>query len=89
VGFVVGTPGEEISRVLKTAPMSVFVPTAPNPTSGYIIIVPPDQITDLNMSVDDALKFIISLGVVVPGKNGAAALENSAQVQKPQSPPGH
>ncbi|MGL4574046.1 MAG: DUF502 domain-containing protein [Burkholderiaceae bacterium] len=84
VGFVVGTPGDEISQVLKTAPLSVFVPTAPNPTSGYIIIVSPDQITDLNMSVDEALKFIVSLGVVVPGKNGVATLENSAQVQKPQ-----
>ncbi|CAN5203857.1 DUF502 domain-containing protein [soil metagenome] len=72
VGFVVGTPGVEIESRLGTlgalgAPQTVFVPTAPNPTSGYIVILPPDQIQELEMSVDEALKFIISLGVVKPG----------------------
>jgi uncharacterized membrane protein len=91
VGFVVGTPGEEVGALLGNEPQSVFVPTAPNPTSGYIIIVSPDQIKPLNMSVDEALKFIISLGVVVPGKNGAALPGNNGSagnappgLQKPQ-----
>ncbi len=44
----------------------VFVPTTPNPTSGYIVLLPKNEITELDMSVDDALKMIISLGVVVP-----------------------
>ena len=44
----------------------VFIPTTPNPTSGYIIMVPQDEVIELNMSVEDALKMIISLGVVVP-----------------------
>jgi uncharacterized membrane protein len=88
VGFVVGTPGDEVSGLLGNAPQSVFVPTAPNPTSGYIIIVSPDQIKPLNMSVDEALKFIISLGVVVPGKavlppNGNAG-NPPVNLQKPQ-----
>ena len=43
-----------------------FVPTTPNPTSGYVIMVPRDEVTVLDMSVDEALKMIISLGVVVP-----------------------
>ena len=44
----------------------VFIPTTPNPTSGYIIMVPKDEVIELDMSVEDALKMIISLGVVVP-----------------------
>jgi len=44
----------------------VFVPTTPNPTSGFIVMVPRDQVTELDMSVDDALKMIVSLGIVVP-----------------------
>ena len=44
----------------------VFIPTTPNPTSGYIILVPQDEVKELKMSVEDALKMIISLGVVVP-----------------------
>lgn len=70
IGFIVGTPGTEIETRLGNDPQSVFVPTAPNPTSGYLIILPPEQIQDLDMSVDEALKFIISLGVMLPGRNG-------------------
>ena len=44
----------------------VFIPTTPNPTSGYIILIPKDEVIELDMSVEDALKMIISLGVVVP-----------------------
>jgi uncharacterized membrane protein len=66
VGFAVGNPGSEITGLLGTEPQTIFVPTAPNPTSGYIIILPPEQVKELDMSVDEALKFIVSLGVVVP-----------------------
>lgn len=44
----------------------VFVPTTPNPTSGFVMMVPRDEVTELDMSVDEALRMIISLGVVVP-----------------------
>jgi uncharacterized membrane protein len=84
VGFVVGTPGDEISIMLGDEPQSVFVPTAPNPTSGYIIIVGPDQIKPLNMSVDEALKFIVSLGVVIPGKGALPANGSAPALQKSQ-----
>jgi uncharacterized membrane protein len=84
VGFVVGTPGEEIGQKLGNSPQSVYVPTAPNPTSGYIIIVPPDQIQDLDMSVDAALKFIVSMGVVIPGKAAAGNGTSAVGVQKQQ-----
>ncbi len=71
LGEVQGRTGEEV--------VCCFVPTTPNPTSGFIIIVPRKDITVLDMEVDEALKMIISLGVVVPrwrkGKTGEFELE--------------
>ena len=61
LGEVQGRTGEEV--------VCCFVPTTPNPTSGFIIIVPKKDITELDMEVDEALKMIISLGVVVPKWN--------------------
>ena len=58
LGEVQGRTGEEV--------VGCFVPTTPNPTSGFIIIVPKKDVTVLDMEVDEALKMIISLGVVVP-----------------------
>jgi uncharacterized membrane protein len=66
VGFVVGTTGAQISRQLDPDALTVYVPTAPNPTSGYTLIVSPAEVHDVDMSVDDALKFVISMGVVIP-----------------------
>jgi uncharacterized membrane protein len=67
VGFVVGSPGDALQRPLTGEHASVYVPTAPNPTSGYVLIVPVAQIVDLDISVDEALKFVVSMGVVAPG----------------------
>ncbi len=58
LGEVQGRTGEEV--------VGCFVPTTPNPTSGFIILVPKQDVTELDMEVDEALKMIISLGVVVP-----------------------
>ncbi len=58
LGEVQGRTGEEI--------VCTFVPTTPNPTSGFIIIVPRRDVIELDMDIDEALKMIISLGVVVP-----------------------
>ncbi len=58
LGEVQGRTGEEV--------VCTFVPTTPNPTSGFIIIVPKKDVVELDMEVDEALKMIISLGVVVP-----------------------
>jgi len=57
--------GEVQARTARQV-VSVFVPTTPNPTSGFVIIVPKEEIIELDMSVDEGLKMIISLGVVVP-----------------------
>ncbi|MGI9024629.1 MAG: DUF502 domain-containing protein [Burkholderiaceae bacterium] len=72
VGFVVGNPGAPLQRPLTGEHASVYVPTAPNPTSGYILIVPIEQIVDLDISVDEALKFVVSMGVVAPGARVAS-----------------
>ena len=58
LGEVQNQDGEEM--------VCVYIPTTPNPTSGYIVLVPQNEVKELKMSVEDALKMIISLGVVVP-----------------------
>jgi uncharacterized membrane protein len=67
LGEVQGRTGEEV--------VCCFVPTTPTPTSGFIIIVPKKDITELDMEVDEALKMIISLGVVVPKWNKSSTAE--------------
>ena len=66
LGFVVGAPGSFIERETADDVITVYVPTAPNPTSGYVLIVRHSEVRDLAISVDDALKFHLSLGVVPP-----------------------
>lgn len=70
LAFVVGTPGARITARTAENVITVYVPTAPNPTSGYVLVVRPDEVQEIDISVDDALKFHVSLGVVPPGANG-------------------
>jgi uncharacterized membrane protein len=65
-GFVTASGIEEIDRKTGKAQVCVYVPTTPNPTSGLIVMVPEDEIIELDMSVDAAMKMIVTLGVVVP-----------------------
>ena len=67
IAFLTGTPGGEVTKHLTQAMVSVYVPTTPNPTSGFFLMMPQADVIELDMSVDDALKYIISMGVVVPG----------------------
>jgi uncharacterized membrane protein len=67
IAFLTGQPGGEVARHLKAEYISVYVPTTPNPTSGFFLMMPRANVVELEMSVDDALKYIISMGVVVPG----------------------
>ena len=66
IAFLTGTPGGDVANHLKGDYVSVYVPTTPNPTSGYFIMVARADVVELNMSVDEALKYIISMGVVAP-----------------------
>lgn len=76
IAFVVGSPSERVADRLSGEYLVVYVPTAPNPTSGYTLIVPPNEVRELDMSVDEALKFVISLGVV--GAEGSPKLPSGA-----------
>ena len=66
VAFLTGKPGGEVARVLDGDFVSVYVPTTPNPTSGFFLMLPRADVVELKMSVDEALKYVISMGVVVP-----------------------
>lgn len=66
IAFVTGTPGGDVAQHLKGDYVSVFVPTTPNPTGGYFLMMPRSDVIELEMSVDEALKYIISMGVVAP-----------------------
>ena len=66
IAFMTGTPGGDVVRHLPPDCISVYVPTTPNPTGGYFVIVARKNVIELDMSVDQALKYIISMGVVPP-----------------------
>jgi uncharacterized membrane protein len=66
IAFLTGTPGGDVVNHLPPDCMSVYVPTTPNPTGGYFVIVKRSDVIELDMSVDQALKYIISMGVVPP-----------------------
>lgn len=66
IAFQTGSPSGDVARHLPGEHISVYVPTTPNPTSGFFLMMPVDEVVELDMSVDDALKYIISMGVVAP-----------------------
>ena len=66
IAFVTGTPAEEVATKLGSEHVNVFLPTTPNPTSGFFMIVPRADIIELEMSVEEALKHIVSMGSVPP-----------------------
>jgi len=88
IGFLTGTPAQEVQqRVAQAATVfepdagsgaemvSIYVPTTPNPTSGFFLMMRKDETIELDMSVDEALKYIVSMGVVAPPvRNRAAGL---------------
>ena len=67
IAFLTGRPGAELVSHLQGDYISVYVPTTPNPTGGYFVVVARKDVIELEMSVDEALKYIISMGVVPPG----------------------
>jgi uncharacterized membrane protein len=74
IAFVTGKPGGEVAAHLGAEEMvSVYVPTTPNPTSGFFLMMPRADVRVLGMSVDEALKYVISMGVVAPPEAPAAA----------------
>jgi len=68
IAFQTGTPGGDVANHLQGDYISIYVPTTPNPTGGYFVMVPRTAVIELDMTVDEALKYIISMGVVPPQK---------------------
>ncbi len=66
IAFQTGSPSSEIRQRVSGEMVSVYVPTTPNPTSGFFLMMPREQVHVLSMSVDEALKYVVSMGVVAP-----------------------
>ncbi|HZX30564.1 MAG TPA: DUF502 domain-containing protein [Rhodocyclaceae bacterium] len=66
IAFLTGKPGGDVLNHFNEEYVSVYVPTTPNPTSGFFLMMPAKDVIELDMTVDEALKYIISMGVVAP-----------------------
>jgi uncharacterized membrane protein len=77
IGFITGESKGEVQDKTDKNMINVFIPTTPNPTSGFYMLVPDDELVVLNMSVEDAFKLIISGGIVSPAKKNAKAVSNT------------
>ena len=71
IAFVTGAPSQQVQQHLTGEYVSLYVPTTPNPTSGFFLMVPKADVIELDMSVDVALKHIVSMGVVAPENHSA------------------
>jgi uncharacterized membrane protein len=86
LGFITSEQSDEIQARTREKLLCVFIPTTPNPTSGYLVMVPEQQVTKLDMSIAEAVRFIISLGSVSP-PHGKSLPAVPPVVPPPQSPP--
>src|SRR3954470_15408852 len=89
IAFLTGTPGGDVVNHLQGDYVSIYVPTTPNPTGGYFVMVPKSAVIELDMTVDEALKYIISMGVVAPGygRRSSAGGRRQTALGKPVSAP--
>jgi uncharacterized membrane protein len=78
IAFLSGTPGGDVANHLPDDAVSVYVPTTPNPTSGYFVILARKDVIELDISVDEALRYIISMGVAPPRTRPARAVRRGA-----------
>ena len=77
IAFQTGVPTGEVADHLKGELVSVYVPTTPNPTGGYFLMLPRSEVIELDMSVDEALTYVISMGSVPPSVQPQAATASS------------
>ncbi|MDD3483231.1 DUF502 domain-containing protein [Azovibrio restrictus] len=81
IAFLTGQPGGDVANHLDGKYVSVYVPTTPNPTSGFFLMMPAEDVVELKMSVDEALKYIVSMGVVPPSPKS----RRRGKTESPQS----
>lgn len=81
IAFQTGKPGGDVLNHLRGEYVSVYVPTTPNPTSGFFLMMPRSDVVELDMTVDEALKYVISMGVVAPGGGREIPVSAPRQVE--------
>ena len=81
IGFLTGVPGGDVRNHLRGDYVSLYIPTTPNPTSGFFLMVPRADTIELEMNVDEALKYIVSMGVVSPEYFEKKLIIDPAKVQ--------
>jgi uncharacterized membrane protein len=87
LAFVTGTLDSEIQAQMPQGMLNLFIPTTPNPTTGWYAVVPEKDVVDLAMSIEDAFKVVVSGGIVNPGNIAVAALsQNANPIIEPQIP---
>jgi uncharacterized membrane protein len=84
IAFQTGVPGGDVKNHLSGDYVSVYVPTTPNPTSGFFLMLKKEDTIELNMSVDEALKYIVSMGVVAPPSPGGKATGQASTSTTPE-----
>jgi uncharacterized membrane protein len=85
LGFYTGESNGEIHERTGQKVLNIFLPTTPNPTSGWLVLIPEKDVTFLDISVEDGLKYIISGGVVVPPWNGRGEPTGSPSLESGDS----
>ncbi len=82
IGFITARTEGEVRDLSGPDPVSVYVPTTPNPTSGYLVFVPRSDVVVLSMTVEEAIKMVISTGIVTPPDRRPAAVEEITLQQR-------
>ena len=77
IGFITTEPHGEVAAKMRGKGIWVFIPTTPNPTSGFLVLVPEDKVVTLEMSVADGVKHIVSLGSITPAYVAAPSAERT------------
>jgi uncharacterized membrane protein len=86
LAFVTGTMSSEIQSQMARSMLSIFIPTTPNPTTGWYAIVPEDEVINLSMSIEDAFKVIVSGGIVSP-TSASTSIPSQSYSKKPLEQP--
>ncbi|MHC4253264.1 MAG: DUF502 domain-containing protein [Planctomycetota bacterium] len=86
IGFVTSPSQGEVKDIAPDEMINIFLPTTPNPTSGFMLVVPKKDLTYLNMSVEDAVKLIISGGIVAPPGGEGTVDDRDVRVANPPAP---
>ncbi|PSB32597.1 hypothetical protein C7B70_10210 [Chlorogloea sp. CCALA 695] len=85
IAFVTGSMSNEIQAQMVRPVISVFIPTTPNPTTGWYAVVPEDEVINLSMSIEDAFKVVISGGIVAPNTLINSLPENELKLEVPHT----